>query len=109
MKTKTMSLIALSLGVCTIVYAAEYKSPDVKFKKATPSYTATKKTEVDDEYKVEGAAYADRGIASEKDTDREPSSLVAAQKKKVEVEEPKNEEKFEPKPWLYKNKLDTAY
>ncbi len=90
MKTKSIALIALSLGLCAAAFATEFKAP-----------------EFNDDFKVEGAVKTDRGIASEKESDREPSSVVATEKKKP-VEE-QSEEKFEPKPWLYKNKLDTAY
>jgi hypothetical protein len=109
MKTK-ISLIALSLGVCAWAVAAEYKSPNVEFKGTTPSHTETKVAEFNDEYKVEGAVKTDRGIASEKEEQREPSSVVAAEKKKVDEPAPEDkEDKVQPKPWLYKNKLDTAY
>jgi hypothetical protein len=108
MKTKVLAVVALSLGVCTWAFAAEYKSPEVGFKATSPSYKETKVAEFNDEYKVEGAVKTDRGIASEKESDREPSSIVAAEKKKHEEEE-QQEDKVEPKPWLYKNKLDTAY
>jgi len=89
MKIKTISLIALSLGVCAGAFATDYKTP-----------------EFNEDYKVEGAVKADRGIASE-ETDREPSSVVAKEKKKVEDE---NVGKAEPQPWTYtKGKADTSY
>jgi hypothetical protein len=90
MKIKTIS-IALSLAACSVVMAAEFKAP-----------------EFGDDYKVEGAVKTDRGIASEKESEREPSSVVATEKKKVEPEK-MEEDKVEPKPWLYKHKLDTSY
>ncbi|MDD4973422.1 MAG: hypothetical protein PHY93_03680 [Bacteriovorax sp.] len=110
MKTKILSLAVLSLGVCTVAFAADYKSPNLGFKETAPSNKETQTAEFNEEYKVEGAAKTDRQIASEKDSsDREPSSVVAKEKKKeVEVEE-KAEDKVEPKPWLYRNKLDSAY
>ncbi len=80
MKIKTISLIALSLGVCSGAFATDYKSP-----------------EFNEDYKVEGAVKADRGIASE-ETDREPSSVVAKEKKKVEEEKA---ESADPQPWRY--------
>lgn len=111
MKTKTISLIVLSLGVCTLAMAAEYKSPSVGFKHASPSEKETKVAEFNDEYKVEGAVKTDRQIASEKEeSDREPSSIMAQDKKKpVVVEEEKDEDKMAPKPWLYRTKDATAY
>lgn len=90
MKIKTISLIALSLGVCAGAFATDYKAP-----------------EFNEDYKVEGAVKTDRGIASEEETDREPSSVVAKEKKKVEQE---NVDKAEPQPWTYtKGKADTSY
>ena len=110
MKTKTISLAVLSLGVCTLAMAAEYKAPTVGFKERAPSHEVSKVAEFNEEYKVEGAAKTDRQIASEKDpSDREPSSVVAEEKKHKMEAEGKSDEKFEPKPWLYRNKLDSAY
>lgn len=112
MKTKTISLAVISLGVCTLAMAAEYKAPTVGFKEAAPSHKATEMMEFNDEYKVEGAVKTDRQIASEKDpSEREPSSLIAMKKKKVEQEtvgeEKKEDDKMTPTPWLYnKNKQD---
>lgn len=109
MKVKTISLAVLSLSVCTLALAAEYTAPTVGFKETAPSHQVTKVAEFNEEYKVEGAVKTDRQIASEKDSsDREPSSVAAQEKKKV-IEEEKKEDKFEPKPWLYRNKLDSAY
>lgn len=82
MKIKLISLIALSLGVCAVACATDYKPQ-----------------EFNDDYKVEGAVKTDRQIASEKESDREPSSVVATEKKKVEDDK---EEKSEPQPWLVK-------
>ncbi len=112
MKTKSISLAVLSLSICTLAMAAEYKSPNVGIKKAAPSHKEIKVAEFNDEYKVEGAVNTDRQIASEKEaSDREPSSVVAQDKKKpVMVEEkPAEEEKFEPKPWLYRTNRDKNY
>ena len=109
MKTKILSLAVLSLGVCTWAFAADYKSPTMGFKETAPAHKETQVAEFNEEYKVEGAVKTDRQIASEKDSsDREPSSVVAKEKKKAVVEE-QPEDKAEPKPWLYKNKLDSAY
>lgn len=89
MKIKTISLIALSLGVCAGAFATDYKSP-----------------EFNEDYKVEGAVKTDRGIASEEESEREPSSVVAKEKKKVEAEA----DKAEPQPWTYtKGRADTSY
>lgn len=108
MKIKSLSLVVLSLGVCTLAYAADYKAPNVQLKLASPSKVETKGAEFSEGYKVEGAAKTDRGIASEKESEREPSSTVAADKKQDPVDE-KKDEAFGPKPWLYKTKLDSAY
>lgn len=90
MKIKTISLIALSLGLCAGAIATEYKA-----------------AEFNEDYKVEGAVKTDRGIASEQESDREPSSVVAKEKKKVEEDEAT---KAEPQPWTYsKGKADTSY
>ena len=110
MKTKTISLAVLSLGVCTLAFAAEYKTPNVGFKETAPSHKETTLAEFNEEYKVEGAVKTDRQIASEKDSsEREPSSVVAETKKEVVDDDKKPDEKYEPKPWLYRNKLDSAY
>jgi hypothetical protein len=91
MKIKLISLIALSLGVCAVAFATDYKAP-----------------EFNEDYKVEGAVKTDRQIASEKESDREPSSVVATEKKK-KVEDDK-EEKSDPQPWLFqKGKGATDY
>ena len=80
MKMKKISLVALCLGVCGVVLATDFKAP-----------------EFNEEYKVEDAAVADRGLASEP-TDRVPSSVNPTESKKTE---PNNESIAEPKPWLY--------
>lgn len=108
MKTKIISLAVLSLGVCTLAMAAEYKSPDVAFKSATPSHKVTKVAEFNEEYKVEGAVKTDRQIASEQEvSDREPSSVVAHDKKYEDAPaEHVSDDKQAPTPWTYRNKLD---
>lgn len=111
MKTKYVSVLAFLLGVCTLAIAAEYKSPDVKLKKAEPSYKEAQTAEFSEEYKVEGVVKTDRQIASEEESDREPSSVKAESKKKINppmVEEPKEEE-IMPKPWMYGNKTESNY
>lgn len=90
-------------------YAADYKTPSVEFKKAVPAHTESRVAEFAEDYKVEGAVKTDRGIASEKESEREPSSVVATEKKKVEDEQNDEPDKAMPKPWLYKNKTDHAY
>ena len=104
MNTKIISLSLLSLGLCALAMAADYKSPHVGFRETAPANKAAKMAEFDEEYKVEGAAKTDRQIASEKEaSDREPSSVMAEDKKD------KEEEKMEPKPWMFRNKLDSSY
>lgn len=111
MTTKKISLVVLSLGVCTLAMATDYKAPTIGFKEASPSHKITKTAEFNEDYKVEGAVKTDRQIASEKEpAEREPSSY-AKDKKMVmhevkEVDEDKSEDKADVKPWLYKNKLD---
>ena len=110
MKTKAISLAILSLSVCTLAMAADYKTPLVGFRETAPSNNATNMTEVHDDYKVEEAVSPDRQIASEKDSsERVPSSIVAEDKKPMGDDDMKVEGKIEPKPWLYRNKLDSAY
>ena len=109
MKTKSILLVA-SLSICALAVAAEYKTPSVGFKETAPSHKETKMAEFEEGYKVEEAVKADRQIASENDSsEREPSSVTASDKKPVEDDAMKADEKFEPKPWLYRNKLDSAY
>ena len=108
MKTKMISLSLLTLAICSLAVATEYKSPEVGFKaRAVPS-KEMKVAEFGDHYKVETGAVTDRQIASEEEaSDREPSSIVGKDKKKKVYEEKKPEFKDEPteapKPWLYKN------
>jgi len=109
MKIKFISLAVLSLGICTLAISAEYKSPKVAFKKATPSHQETKMAEFSEEYKMEGAVKADRQIASEEDHDREPSSVVGHDKKQHEEVDEKASEEFEPKPWLYRTNKDKNF
>jgi hypothetical protein len=108
MSKKSISFVVVSFSLCTLAIATEYKSPDVAFKTAKPSTEVLKTAELNDNYKVEGAAYTDRQIASENEpSDREPSSITTKMKPKVEpVEDMPTEEKMGPKPWLYRNKSD---
>lgn len=110
MKTKSLSLAVLSLSICTLAMAAEYKSPKVGLKKASPSHKEIKVAEFNDEYKVEGAAVTDRQIASKEESEREPSSVVAHDKKKADVVDEKDPgDKVEPQPWLYRTNRDKNY
>ena len=112
MKTKTISLTVLSLGVCAWALAADYQTPNVGFKETAPSTAVTKVAEFNEDYKVEGPVKADRQIASEKDdSDREPSSQGLNKKTMADDAsdpEKKPDEKIGPKPWEYRNKLDKA-
>ena len=105
MNTKKLSLVVLSLSVCTLVMAGEYKTPNVGFKQTAPSHKQAEVTELNEGYKVEGATKTDRQIASEKE--RDPSSVDT--KDQPAEEDMKADEKQEVKPWLYRNKLDSAY
>lgn len=110
MKTKIISLTVLSLSVFSVAMAGEYKSPGFGFRETEPSHKDIKMAEFNEEYKVEGLVNTDRQIASEKyPGDREPSSVVADDKKAMEDEEMMPEDKIEPKPWLYRNILDKSY
>jgi hypothetical protein len=101
----------LSLSVSAIVVATEYKSPHLALKDASPSAKEMKAANFEDEYKMEGATKTDRQIASEKeDSDRMPSSVSGMKKNKV-IEhdtEKTNDDKFEPKPWLFKQTIHDA-
>ena len=107
MKSKTFSIAALSLGICTFAMANEYKTPDVGFKEKTPSAKMAGTTEFNEGYKVEKAVQADRQIASEKDntSEREPSSYT--HDKDAADEDVKTDE-HEVKPWLYRINHDSA-
>ena len=110
MKTKIISLTVLSLSVFSLAMAGEYKTPAVGFRETEPSHKDTKMAEFNEDYKFEGAVKTDRQIASEKyPGDREPSSVVADDKKPMEDAEMKTEDKVEPKPWLYRNVLDKSF
>ena len=101
MKNKMIALSLLALGVCSVAVADEYKSPEVGFKKHVAPSKEMKTADFGEHYKVESGLGNDRQIASEEDSDREPSSWIAKEKKKDF--EPKVEEPTEaPKPWLYR-------
>lgn len=104
MKKKIMSVSLLALGICSMAIATEYKSPEVGFKAHAVPSKEMKTADFGDHYKVETGIMSDRQIASEEESDREPSSVVAKNKKKAVVPMPeKVEEPSEaPKPWLYK-------
>jgi hypothetical protein len=108
MKTKMISLALLSLGVCTITWASDYKSPSIGFKETTPPVKEMKVAEFNETYKVEEAVKTDRQIASEKEpSEREPSSVT--HEAKIDDVDADKDEKFTPKPWLYRNKVDSAF
>ncbi len=98
MKTKIISMIALSFSACSLLFAGEYKSPSIGFKKVSPTETVAKAEEFNEDYKVEPAVKTDRQIASESDSDREPSSLLTDEEKE---KEDKKEDSVEPQPWRY--------
>ena len=102
MKNKIMFLSLFTLGICSMAQALEYKSPEVGFKARSAPSKEMKPADFGDHYRVETGAMTDRQIASE-ESDREPSSVLAKEKKKVVpkhepevVEEPVSA----PKPWL---------
>jgi hypothetical protein len=71
---KLLAVILLSLGLLSLAVAREEK--------------------FEENYKVEKAVTTDRQIASEKESDREPSSTVAP---------PQEEVTEAPQPWLHKS------
>lgn len=103
---KMISLALLSLGVCSLAFATDYKAPKVGFKAHAPAAKEMKAAEFGENYKVEGAVTTDRQIASEEESDREPSSLKTKSMKKevVKVEEPTEvvDHDVAPKPWMYR-------
>ena len=104
MKKKIVSLSLLTLGVCSLAFAAEYKSPEVGFKKHSAPSKEMKTADFGEHYKVEMGVETTRQIASEEESDREPSSVAAKAKKKKFVPAPEVQEMPEaPKPWLYRN------
>lgn len=100
MSKKMTVLSLLALGVCTVAVATEYISPDVGFKQHAAPLKEMKSADFGDHYKVESGV-TDRQIASEDETDREPSSVGAAEKKE-DVDMDKDHADA-PKPWLLKN------
>lgn len=100
MNKKMAVLSLLTLGVCSVAIATEYKSPEVGFKQHSAPLKEMKTADFGDHYKVEGPVNTDRQIASEVETDREPSSVVASEKKEKEMDK---EHVDAPKPWLLKN------
>lgn len=113
MKTKMISLSLLTLAICSLAVATEYKSPEVGFKKHAAPSKEMKTAEFGDHYKVETGAVTDRQIASEEEvSDREPSSVVAKEKKKkvYDVKPEVKEEPVEaPKPWLYRMESESRH
>lgn len=104
MKKKIVSLSLLTLGICSLAYAAEYKSPEVGFKKHVAPSKEMKTADFGEHYKVEMGAETTRQIASEEESEREPSSVMAKDKKKfAPVPEVKEEPVDAPKPWTYRS------
>lgn len=108
---KMISLALLSLGVCSLAVATDYKTPEVGFKAHSPATKEMKAAEFGENYKVEGAQTTDRQIASEEESDREPSSLKGEAKKKAvhepEVKDEPVDPEMAPKPWLYRTESDS--
>lgn len=103
MKIKLTMLITMTFGLCTYALAGDYSAPEVKFKKMTPPTVEAKPVTLDEGYKYEAPVANDRQIASEEDTDREPSSIATKIETKKEIEYEKDT--VEPQPWTYnKNK-----
>lgn len=107
MKTKLITLSLLTLAFSSMAFAADYKSPEVGFKKHVAPSKEMKTAEFGEHYKVETGATMDRQIASEEESDREPSSFQAKAKKKKVVKEMEDEVVKDqpadvPKPWLYR-------
>ncbi len=103
MKTKLITLSLLTLALSSMAIATEYKSPEVGFKKHVAPSKEMKTAEFGEHYKVETGVMTDRQIASEEESDREPSSFKAkAKKKKAEMEVKEDPKMDVPKPWLYK-------
>lgn len=107
MKLKLAFLSILTLSICSVVNAEEYKAPSVKFKKNTFKQTQVVDAEVDDYYKYESQIKGyDRQIASEdpvKEEKRMPSSFKAHLEKEEgpSVEPVKHEDK--PQMWFKDN------
>lgn len=103
MKKKIVLLSLLTLGICSLAFAGEYKSPEVSFKKYVAPSKEMKVADFGEHYKVEMGLEATRQIASEEDSDREPSSVDAkATKKLAPAQEVKEVQVETPRPWLYK-------
>ena len=103
MKKKIISLSLLTLGFCSLAFAAEYISPEVGFKKYAVPSKKMRDSELSDSYKVESGVETSRQIASEEEVERDPSSIVTNSKNKPNYEpEVKEENPTEaPKPWLF--------
>lgn len=103
MKNKIMFLSLLTLGICSMAVATEYKSPEVGFKARSAPSKEMKTADFGDHYRVETGAAVDRQVASE-ESDREPSSVLAKDKKKaapkVEPEKEVEQPFDQPKPWM---------
>lgn len=102
---KMISLSLLSMVVCSLAFAAEYKTPEVAFKGQAPAKAEMVAADTGENMRVEGYSANDRQIASEEVSDREPSSLKTKKEKEVVVKEEKHEfpdSEVQPKPWLYR-------
>ena len=104
MKKKMVLLSLLTLGICSVALAAEYKDPEVGFKPHVVPSKEMKTAQFGDHYRVESGANTDRQIASEEESDREPSSVVAKEKKEAA---PEKEAVEGPKPWLYRGEANS--
>lgn len=99
---KIISLSFLTLAICSVAVATEYKAPDVGFKSHLIKKAEMKSAEMENYYHYQGPAKtAERQIASEEEVvkpDRDPSSIVAKPDRKPAPEkvEPKDEV---PQPW----------
>ena len=78
--------------------ATEYNSPEVGFKARSAPSKEMKTADFGEHYRVESEVAIDRQIASE-DSEREPSSVMAKEKKKPIIEEVQ-EIPEAPKPWF---------
>lgn len=107
MNKKMAVLSLLTLGICSVAIASEYKSPEVGFKEHAAPSKEMKVADFGDHYKVESGMNNDRQIASEEPSDREPSSVVASEKKQDVM--PDDEAVEAPKPWLYRTEENSKH
>ena len=106
MKKKIVSLSLLTLGFCSLAFAADYISPEVGFKKLAAPSKEIKVADLGEHYKVESGVETTRQIASE-EAEREPSSVAAkAKKKEAWVPEVQEAPAEAPRPWLYRSETE---